>query len=69
MKLTPWFPSHVKPVHVGIYKTRVGHWDSEFFSYWNGRQWSIGYPSMKTAMMNKRTTAAHQSKTWQGIAK
>lgn len=69
MKLTPWFLSHVKPVRVGIYKTRLNHLDSEFFSYWNGIKWSIGYPQIETTMMYKRTTGRFQSKEWQGIAK
>lgn len=41
MKLTPWFPADVKPVHVGWYCTddplRGG--ESAFTWYWDGRHW------------------------------
>ncbi|MDN7703311.1 hypothetical protein QZM15_33030 [Burkholderia sp. AU44665] len=38
--LTEWFPDHVKPVHEGIYPTRiVGMPLSELRCIWNGARW------------------------------
>lgn len=43
MKLTPWFPADVKPVHVGWYliqrPTFLAGFCEESMKYWNGRTW------------------------------
>ena len=47
MKLTDWFPGHIKPVRKGVYIASVGR--NKFYRYWNGRWWSEGtfYPSLE----------------------
>jgi hypothetical protein len=39
-QLTPWFPSSIKPVHIGVYETDIDRvsW-SKGFSFWNGKCW------------------------------
>ena len=36
-KLTPWFPCHVRPVHIGYYETQT-EW-TNMVLYWNGYYW------------------------------
>jgi hypothetical protein len=39
-QLTPWFPSSIKPVHIGVYETEIdGVAWSKGFSFWNGKCW------------------------------
>lgn len=39
-KLTPWFPANIKPVHEGVYQTKIHAGDkSGGFQYWNGFSW------------------------------
>lgn len=38
MKLTEWYPAHIKPMRVGIYETK--HWlYGQGFRLWNGEYW------------------------------
>lgn len=70
MKLTPWFPLSVKPVHVGWYETRmlkrfVGH------SFWDGIKWSGTYFGESWTEINLRSInfyGAIQNKKWRGLA-
>lgn len=52
MRLTPWFPNSIKPVHEGVYEIR-DPWprqgiEETAFRYWNGRTWGLacGDPSL-----------------------
>ncbi len=69
MKLTPWFPPEIKPVHVGVYEIRDDMLKQTFFAYWNGLFFGSG--------MRKRQDAAnsrwsHQLNefvhAWRGLA-
>lgn len=45
LKLTPWFPADVKPVHVGMYERDWGRVVDNAVSardYWDGTQWRLG---------------------------
>ena len=67
MNTTPWFHSHVKPVHVGeyeIYKEGIRVW-------WNGKIWSMWYfradnEATKTAA--KKLVATYPNMHWRGLA-
>ena len=36
---TPWFPTSIKPVHVGYYETSTAPKEYVFKDYWNGKRW------------------------------
>lgn len=38
-KRTPWFPTHIKPVHVGRYEARFGGHEFVWRFWWNGKEW------------------------------
>lgn len=50
--ITPWYPADVKPVRVGVYERKIVVW-KVWFSYWNGKKWSIGGRTPKEAMLYK----------------
>lgn len=65
MKLTPWFPPHIKPVRQGFYNTGLDNyepidrtWESNFNWWWDGEKWlgtKTGY------------TPTSQKRWWRGI--
>lgn len=64
LKLTPWFPGDVKPVHVGVYETdRIGR-----FQYWNGKSWGYYMPSAEAAERVKASFSARQQPEWRGLS-
>ena len=66
MKLTPWFPPEVKPVHVGVYMsddTPLGPW----FRYWNGKQWGAAAKTIDKAMELETISFACQENKWRGL--
>jgi len=69
---TPWFPSNIKPVRVGVYETKwycVDSWERGF-SYWNGDQWTNGVDSPDRADFYKNwVRGAYQEKKWRGFTK
>lgn len=67
MKLTEWYPAHIKPVRKGVYETdmsgRLG------YSYWTGKQWSNQSLNAAYAERYKTwTQLASQEKKWRGLA-
>lgn len=69
--LTPWYPPHIKPKRIGVYKTRLTapmpH--PRWFNYWNGKHWMPGGRSVHTAYRNRHNP--HQPVTfpmqWRGL--
>jgi len=67
MKLTPWFPPEVKPVHVGYYETGIDyrHPESEkggksIFLWWfDGKNWVDASRAYK---------CSEQNRYWRGLA-
>lgn len=55
--ITPWFPADVTPMRVGVYERKIVGWKIDgwkfLFSYWNGKNWSIGGRTPKAAMLYK----------------
>ena len=38
MKLTPWFPGSIKPVHEGVYRVKIAGLTVLYYSkFWHGR--------------------------------
>lgn len=76
--LTPWFPPNVKPVHIGVYLTKIytdddpikGEVCGEGFSYWSGHAWSdTGQSIEEAAARAKKFVPGFQNKPWRGLAK
>jgi hypothetical protein len=40
-KLTPWFPGHVKPAHIGFYERDYHIVEAELADYWDGDDWWV----------------------------
>jgi hypothetical protein len=53
MKLTDWYPAHVKPVREGVYERDAADSDGRAFAYWDGNRWFslhwVGLSDPKTA--------------------
>jgi hypothetical protein len=64
-KLTPWFPPEVKPVYVGVYRTKFFA-NYSGYSYWNGSAWSFEWDSVEEV---SRMEIGNQDKSWRGLAK
>jgi hypothetical protein len=67
-KLTPLFPPNVKPVHVGVYPSRLPEEYNyeEGYSHWDGITWGNQYATPPEA--NKRGLCGEQEKMWRGLA-
>lgn len=63
MKLTPWFPPEVKPVHVGPYESIFGGW----YRYWDGTRWHFGGDTPAKAVKN--VSASPAPAAWRGLAR
>lgn len=74
-ELTGWFPSEVKPVHVGVYEAfmkviedRFGSCCLEFgFAYWNGESWGAMHTSAAEAAKIIPWMTGAQRKIWRGL--
>jgi hypothetical protein len=69
-KMTNWFPTHIKPVRVGVYITQF--WNGVFweygFSYWNGKKWANSNGTPEIALLNKKwISGAVQDRKWLGF--
>lgn len=69
-KLTPWFPSGIKPRRPGVYEvtsTRV--YLIRLFQHWDGSQWGGWASSVQAAHKNRGLRSARQLPEWRGLAK
>lgn len=62
---TQWFFVE-RPVHVGIYETKVSTDIS--FSYWDGHRFGMESDSADDAEINPCYESAWQQKQWRGLA-
>lgn len=72
MKLTPWYPGHVKPVRVGVYERDYADnlkCRRPRFCYWDGIAWNCHGTTKEHAEIFKDTPSAYQFLEWRGIAK
>jgi hypothetical protein len=60
-KMTTWFPSTIKPVHVGVYETSLNGYEG--YSFWNGKRWCDTAQRPESA--TKR--GGFQNKKWRGF--
>lgn len=60
--LTPWFPSHIRPVHIGYYDTRTDH--GEMVLFWDGKEWRASKYSPRNCY-----SAFYLNREWRGLVK
>lgn len=67
--LTPWFPAHVKPKHIGVYQRGyIGQIHTRFW-YWNGKYWEVGgWEHADDAAKNPRGKTSQTYLAWRGLA-
>jgi hypothetical protein len=66
MKMTPWFPPEIRPVHVGDYRS----WPFGF-RHFNGKLWSIEYHSDESKFIKdqvRTVVSRYQEIQWRGLA-
>jgi hypothetical protein len=65
MRLTDWYPQHIKPVRAGVYQTWLdGHIG---YAYWSGSRWGGQWMTAEKAAANREHPGAEQRKTWRGV--
>ena len=67
MKLTAWYDSSVKPVHIGVYSRLISN--EEYFSYWGGAYWGVQTKTVKNAVKNRWFRSTYQNVLWRGLTK
>ena len=71
MKLTPWFPAEVKPVHVGVYEIyEHRRHERPTFKHWNGSFWGFASASIGQAQSADTHLGPSlvQKCNWRGLA-
>ena len=74
MKLTPWFPGCIEPVHIGVYERHGSHGPASGYAFWNGLQWACSADTPDNALIYSFTMSGYQSDgsipfKWRGVAK
>jgi hypothetical protein len=66
MKLTPWFPAHVKPVYPGVYEIQS---DSiNWYRRWDGNRWFVGATTKESAAVETIPFFGTPDAPWRGLA-
>lgn len=66
-KLTPWFPSDVKPVRKGVYQQICGLGKDIGYQYWDGKNWR-GWNWSAISAKNETYIVGPMSDAWRGLA-
>jgi len=67
-KLTPWYPSRIKPVRRGLYERDIPTIGVRL-SFWTGKYWG-GFAMINECAFNNRTfRTGHPQARWRGIAR
>lgn len=65
-KMTPWFPPHIKPVHVGVYPVKFGDDGDICYAAWNGNKWSW-FELSPRGQRFRNFQFTNQNKYWRGF--
>jgi hypothetical protein len=70
-KLTPWYPGHIKPVHIGVYQQKDGFGKVVGYQYWNGQRWGLWGSTIESALFQYEVSAGDrwQNDSWRGLTK
>jgi hypothetical protein len=63
-ELTPWLPSHLKPIRIGYYECKFAGLDSPLMRYWDGEWWHRGSDKAKSPC----TFGSFSADQWRGLA-
>ncbi len=66
MKMTPWFPPDVKPVHIGEYNASAIS-TSEVMRWWDGKRWSLPYLPTFRDEAKRMLRSQHASRRFQKV--
>ena len=69
-KMTKWFPSHIKPVNVGVYETKDLHKlprTLPTYARWDGLEWSNSSYLTHHDELHYTSYGASQNKYWRGF--
>jgi hypothetical protein len=71
MKLTPWYPGHIKPVRKRVYMQYDGLGEEIGYQYWNGNRWGVWETTVDAAYNHRNIIAAEmfQNDKWRGVLK
>lgn len=70
LKLTAWFPGHIKPVRKGVYQQKAGLQDMLGYQYWSGLRWYGWVSTIEGAYAARKylpVHASHQNDDWRGV--
>ena len=73
LKLTPWFPGHVKPARPGVYQQRSGGTGAHVgYQKWTGAhwlQWCETAEKAEKVPFYWKAGSFYQNDPWRGVAK
>ncbi len=71
MKLTEWYPAHIKPVRKGVYQIKFSHKSNIHYSRFSNGIWHLCNSIPEFAEQNTtKSIAMYNGKSfWRGIAK
>ena len=69
MKLAPWFPGTVKPVHIGVYERDYNPSNPRAYCYWDGTSWFTWRSTPKDAFTCRSAPSRWQNLPWRGVLK
>jgi len=72
-KMTPWFPSSIKPVRAGLYEVDTPIHSVNKYAYFDGKGWGHCAADVDTAMGEKfwpfASSMCHSQSKWRGFTK
>ena len=71
-KMTPWFPSNIKPVRAGLYEADTPICPANRYAYFDGKDWGLCAADVNAAMGEKfwpfASEMLHSQSKWRGFA-
>ena len=73
-ELTPWFPGHIEPAHIGVYEIEDAVSTllrRKCFQFWDGNHWGMCCSTKEEAALPVNATyhSIFQDSIWRGLAK
>lgn len=67
MKLTKWYPAHIKPARKGVYQQMCGLGKDIGYQYWDGANWR-GWCWTALSAKNEKYVYGPICDKWRGLA-
>lgn len=69
-KLTNWYPSNVKPVRIGVYRTTSDIFiGPEYYSFWDGHRFNGNWDTVERAFNRRDYGDGSSVANWRGLAR